>query len=109
MGVAGQTRHFRVRRPRRTPPHAPSRARRGRIPGARVSRVTVTHSTAPDQGDIFTGQLLVTFSLDSDTSRDSVCCWSMKISPRNCSVKVSLHEDMGDTHDDPEGSPAGRV
>ena len=36
------------------------------------------------------------------------CCWSMKMSARNCSVKVSAHEHTGDTHDEPEGSAAGR-
>ena len=55
-----------IRRIQRPRPHAPARARRGRIPGARVSRVTVTRSTAPGQGDIFIDQLAVTFSLDSD-------------------------------------------
>src|SRR3990170_6441420 len=39
----------------------------------------------------------------------NACCWSMKMSPRNCSVKVSPHDDMGDTHDESEGSAADRV
>jgi hypothetical protein len=56
MGVAGETRLFRVRHRRRTRRRAPSRGPRERIPGARASRVTVTSSTGPGQGDIFTGQ-----------------------------------------------------
>src|SRR3970282_835004 len=68
MGVAGETRLFRVRHRRRTRRRAPSRARRGPIPGARDSRATVTSSTAPGPGDIFIEQLPVTFSLDSDTA-----------------------------------------
>src|SRR5712691_481693 len=37
------------------------------------------------------------------------CCCSMKMSAPNCSVKVSSHETTGDTHDEPEGSPASGV
>src|SRR6266478_3614420 len=36
------------------------------------------------------------------------CCWSIEMSPRNCSVRVSPHGDMGDAHDEPQGSAAGR-
>src|SRR5882672_7623804 len=38
-----------------------------------------------------------------------VCCCSIKMSAPNCSVKVSSHEPTGDTHDEPEGSPASGV
>src|SRR6266487_3019036 len=37
------------------------------------------------------------------------CCCSIKMSAPNCSVKVSSHEPTGDTHDEPEGSPARGV
>src|SRR5215471_4686337 len=36
-----------------------------------------------------------------------LCCCSMKMSRVNCSVKVSPHEPMGDTHDESQGSAAG--
>src|SRR5438309_9655808 len=37
------------------------------------------------------------------------CCWSIRMSPLNCSVRMSPHGDMGDIHDEPKGSAPGRV
>src|SRR5713226_1171791 len=34
------------------------------------------------------------------------CCWSIRMSPLNCSVRMSPHGDMGDIHDEPKGSTA---
>jgi hypothetical protein len=38
----------------------------------------------------------------------AVCCCSIEMSPPNCSVRVSPHGDMGDPHDEPQGSAPGR-
>src|SRR5882724_5767843 len=37
------------------------------------------------------------------------CCWSIRMSPLNCSVRMSPHGDMGDLDDEPQGSAAGRA
>jgi hypothetical protein len=39
----------------------------------------------------------------------SQCRWSIEMSSRNWSVKVSPHGERADTVDEPQGSPAGRV
>src|SRR6266567_2465576 len=51
----------------------------------------------------------VTFSNGLTGSALDPCCCSIKMSAPNCSVKVSSHEPTGDTHDEPEGSPARGV
>src|SRR5712691_7539972 len=37
----------------------------------------------------------------------SQCCWSIRMSPVNFSVRMSPHGDMGDIHDEPQGSTPG--
>src|SRR5712692_4225137 len=39
--------------------------------------------------------------------RGQGCCWSIRMSPPNCSVRMSPHEDMGDIHDESKGSAPG--
>src|SRR3990172_8292054 len=43
------------------------------------------------------------------TGRIDSCCWSIEMSWVNCSVRMSSHEDMGDTHNEPQGSAPGRT
>src|SRR5438552_2892650 len=62
----------------------------GRLPAAAVAQIL------PDRRVRVNGQGLP-------------CCWSMKMSSRNWSVKMSSHEPTGDTHDESEGSPAHRA